>query len=56
MTVNDMVAVDLVTGKVVEGNKKNHLQIPQHTLRIISTIPNYCGVVHTHSRHATAWA
>ncbi|ERF77764.1 L-ribulose-5-phosphate 4-epimerase [Gallibacterium anatis] len=55
MTVNDMVVVDLVTGKVVEGNKKPSSDTPTH-LELYRQFPTIGGVVHTHSRHATAWA
>lgn len=55
MTVNDMVVVDLVTGKVVEGNKKPSSDTPTH-LELYRQFPSIGGIVHTHSRHATAWA
>ncbi|HJF73635.1 L-ribulose-5-phosphate 4-epimerase [Gallibacterium anatis] len=55
MTVNDMVVVDLVTGKVVEGNKKPSSDTPTH-LELYRQFPTIGGIVHTHSRHATAWA
>lgn len=55
MTINDMVVVDLVTGKVVEGNKKPSSDTPTH-LELYRQFPTIGGIVHTHSRHATAWA
>lgn len=55
MTVNDMVVVDLVTGKVVEGNKKPSSDTTTH-LELYRQFPTIGGIVHTHSRHATAWA
>ncbi|KGQ67194.1 L-ribulose-5-phosphate 4-epimerase [Gallibacterium anatis] len=55
MTINDMVVVDLITGKVIEGNKKPSSDTPTH-LELYRQFPTIGGVVHTHSRHATAWA
>lgn len=55
MTVNDMVVVDLWTGRVVEGNKKPSSDTATH-LELYRKFPTIGGIVHTHSRHATAWA
>ncbi|MEH8064523.1 L-ribulose-5-phosphate 4-epimerase [Gallibacterium anatis] len=55
MTINDMVVVDLITGKVIEGNKKPSSDTPTH-LELYRQFPTIGGIVHTHSRHATAWA
>ena len=55
MTVNDMVVVDLETGKVVEGDLNPSSDTPTH-LAIYRAFPNVGGVVHTHSTYATAWA
>lgn len=54
MTVEDMVVVDL-NGKVIEGKWKPSSDTPTH-LELYKAFPNIGGVVHTHSRHATAWA
>lgn len=54
MTVDDMVVVDL-NGRVVEGKWKPSSDTPTH-LELYKAFPNIGGVVHTHSRHATAWA
>ena len=55
MTVNDMVVVDLETGKVVDGDLNPSSDTPTH-LAIYRAFPNVGGVVHTHSTYATAWA
>ncbi len=55
MTVEDMVVVDLYTGAVLEGNKKPSSDTATH-LELYRQFPNIGGIVHTHSRHATAWA
>ncbi|SUO93595.1 L-ribulose-5-phosphate 4-epimerase SgbE [Suttonella ornithocola] len=55
MTADDMVVVDLSSGKTVEGNKKPSSDTPTH-LELYRQFPNIGGIVHTHSRHATAWA
>lgn len=46
MTVNDMVVVDLETGKVVEGDLNPSSDTPTH-LAIYRAFPNVGGVVHT---------
>ena len=55
MSVNDMVVVDLVTGEVVEGNKKPSSDTDTH-LVLYRAFAEIGGIVHTHSRHATIWA
>ncbi len=55
MAVEDMVVVDLQTGKVVEGKKKPSSDTPTH-LELYRQFPTLGGIVHTHSRHATSWA
>lgn len=55
MTADDMVVVDLFTGEVVEGKLKPSSDTPTH-LELYRKFPNIGGIVHTHSRHATAWA
>lgn len=55
MTAEDMVAVDLASGKVVEGNKKPSSDTPTH-LELYRQFEHIGGIVHTHSRHATVWA
>jgi len=55
MTADDMVVVDLLTGARVEGKWKPSSDTPTH-LALYRAFPNIGGVVHTHSRWATAWA
>lgn len=55
MKVEDMVVVDLETGKVVEGTLNPSSDTPTH-LVLYKAFPNIKGVVHTHSTYATAWA
>jgi len=55
MKAEDMVVVDLKTGKVVEGKLKPSSDTPTH-LELYKAFPNIGGVVHTHSRWATSFA
>ncbi|PJG84236.1 L-ribulose-5-phosphate 4-epimerase [Conservatibacter flavescens] len=55
MKAEDMVVVDLATGKVVEGTKKPSSDTPTH-LELYRQFSEIGGIVHTHSRHATTWA
>ena len=55
MKVEDMVVVDLETGKVVEGDLNPSSDTPTH-LVLYRAFPNIKGVVHTHSTYATAFA
>ncbi len=55
MKPEDMVVVDLATGKVVDGNLKPSSDTPTH-LALYRAFPEIGGVVHTHSTYATAWA
>lgn len=55
MQVEDMVVVELASGKVVEGNKKPSSDTATH-LALYQAFPDIGGIVHTHSRHATIWA
>ncbi len=50
----DMVITDL-EGKTVEGNLRPSSDLATH-LALYRAFPSIGGVVHTHSRHATAWA
>jgi len=54
MTPADMVITDL-EGKVVEGALRPSSDLPTH-VALYRAFPSIGGVVHTHSRHATAWA
>jgi L-ribulose-5-phosphate 4-epimerase len=55
MKVEDMVVVDLKTGKTVEGSLKPSSDTPTH-IELYKAFPNIGGVVHTHSRWATSFA
>ncbi|MGI6243179.1 MAG: L-ribulose-5-phosphate 4-epimerase [Prevotella sp.] len=55
MKADDMVVVDLATGKVVEGDLRPSSDTPTH-LVLYRNFPEIGGVVHTHSTYATAWA
>lgn len=55
MTADDMVVVELASGKVVEGSKKPSSDTPTH-LALYRRYPQIGGIVHTHSRHATIWS
>ena len=55
MMAEDMVVVDLQTGKTVEGKRKPSSDTPTH-LALYRAFPTLGGIVHTHSRFATSWA
>ena len=54
MTADDMVVVDLESGKVVEGKYKPSSDTPTH-LELYKAF-DIGGIVHTHSRWATSFA
>ena len=54
MTAADMVITDL-EGNIVEGKLKPSSDLATH-VALYRAFPTIGGVVHTHSRHATAWA
>ena len=54
MTAADMVITDL-QGNVVEGSLRPSSDLATH-VALYRAFPTIGGVVHTHSRHATAWA
>jgi L-ribulose-5-phosphate 4-epimerase len=55
MKAEDIVIVELATGKVVEGKLKPSSDTPTH-LELYKKFPNVGGIVHTHSRWATIFA
>ena len=55
MTPDDMVVLDLCTGKKKEGRWKSSSDTPTH-LELYRAFPELGGVVHTHSIHAVAFA
>ena len=54
MTPADLVVTDL-EGRVVEGRLRPSSDLATHAV-LYRAFPAIGGVVHTHSRHATAWA
>jgi L-ribulose-5-phosphate 4-epimerase len=54
MTPADLVITDL-EGKIVEGSLRPSSDLPTH-LALYHAFDGVNGVVHTHSRYATAWA
>jgi L-ribulose-5-phosphate 4-epimerase len=55
MKAEDMVVVEVETGKVVEGKLKPSSDTPTH-IELYKAFPNIGGIVHTHSRWATTFA
>jgi L-ribulose-5-phosphate 4-epimerase len=55
MKAEDMVVVELETGKVVDGKLKPSSDTATH-IELYKAFPNIGGVVHTHSRWATTFA
>ena len=55
MKAEDMVVVELETGKVVEGKLKPSSDTATH-IELYKAFPNVGGIVHTHSRWATTFA
>ncbi|QUG77430.1 L-ribulose-5-phosphate 4-epimerase [Erwinia sp. E602] len=55
MMVDDIVVVDVESGRVVEGSKKPSSDTATH-LALYRAFADIGGIVHTHSRHATIWA
>ena len=55
MKAEDMVILELETGKVVEGKLKPSSDTATH-IELYKAFPNIGGIVHTHSRWATTFA
>lgn len=55
MEADDMIVVDLNNGERVEGRLKPSSDTPTH-IALYRAFPSIGAVVHTHSRHATAFA
>ena len=55
MKADDMVVVELETGKTVEGSLKPSSDTPTH-IELFKAFPKVGGIVHTHSRWATTFA
>lgn len=55
MQADDMVVVEVETGKIVDGSLKPSSDTPTH-LELYKAFSNVSGIVHTHSRWATSFA
>ena len=55
VTSDDLVAVALDDGRVLEGDRRPSTDTPTHR-RLYLEFPDIGGVVHTHSTSAAAWA
>jgi len=55
LTPDDIVVLKIEDGSLVEGKARPSSDSPTH-LHLYRVFPNIGGIVHTHSRHATAWA
>lgn len=55
MKPEDMVVVDLKTGKTVEGDKRPSSDTPTH-LELYRSFPEIGGITHTHSVNAVSFA
>jgi len=55
LTPADMVVIRIEDGSVVQGAARPSSDTPTH-LHLYKAFPNIGGIVHTHSRHATARA
>lgn len=55
MNIEDMVVVELETGRVVEGKYKPSSDTPTH-LELYKRFPEIGGIAHTHSINAVAFA
>jgi L-ribulose-5-phosphate 4-epimerase len=55
MQADDMVVVELETGKIVAGNLRPSSDTATH-LELYQAFPDVGGIVHTHSRWATTFA
>ncbi len=51
----DLVEVDLETGEIIDSRFRPSVDLPHH-LYLYRNMPGVCGIVHTHSNHATAFA
>ncbi|MDA8698173.1 L-ribulose-5-phosphate 4-epimerase AraD [Rhodopirellula sp.] len=55
MGTEDLVCVDLNTGKTIDGEKRPSSDLPTH-IHLYQNFPEVGGVVHVHSTFAVAWA
>ncbi len=55
LTPEDLVEVDLATGEIVSSRLRPSVDLPHH-LYLYRHMQGVCGIIHTHSNYATAWA
>lgn len=51
----DLVEVDLESGEAIDSRLRPSVDLPHH-LYLYRNMPGMCGIIHTHSNHATAFA
>jgi L-ribulose-5-phosphate 4-epimerase len=55
LRADDLVEVDLKTGESIGTKLRPSVDLPHH-LFLYRNMPGVCGIIHTHSNYATAWA
>ncbi|MEN6495226.1 MAG: L-ribulose-5-phosphate 4-epimerase [Thermoguttaceae bacterium] len=55
LTPDDLVEVDLASGEAVNAKLRPSVDLPHH-LFLYRNMPGVCGIIHTHSNYATAFA
>ncbi len=55
LTPEDLVVVDLSTGRTIDSRLRPSVDLPHH-LFLYRNMPDVGGVIHTHSNYATAFA
>lgn len=55
LTADDLVEVDLASGEVIGAKLRPSVDLPHH-LYLYRHMAGVCGIIHTHSNYATAWA
>jgi L-ribulose-5-phosphate 4-epimerase len=55
LTPADLVEVDLASGRVIGSRLRPSVDLPHH-LYLYRHMPEVCGIIHTHSNYATAFA
>lgn len=51
----DLVEVDLASGELIDSRLRPSVDLPHH-LYLYRHMAGVCGIIHTHSNYATAWA
>ena len=55
LSAGDLVEVELESGRVTGGKLRPSVDLPHH-LFLYRRLPDVCGIIHTHSNYATAFA